>query len=195
MSITTSVNDLIEQSQRLLLEPVSLDGWTPPEVETHEQSDAAENDERERRLKARIDAYLADRQDRLLALRYIREAAHHRAERYSVEAQRWQAKARDQQGMATYCEQLAMNVLVNDRQLSGASEGEPHKVEFDNGVKIGLRITRPVVVSDIDMLPAKLVRVKTTREPDKVAIGKLLKAGEVVSGARLGVNETVDWGR
>ena len=88
-----------------------------------------------------------------------------------------------------------MSVLVNDRQLSGASEGEPHKVEFDNGVKIGLRITRPVVVSDIDMLPAKLVRVKTTREPDKVAIGKLLKAGEVVSGARLGVNETVDWGR
>ena len=45
------------------------------------------------------------------------------------------------------------------------------------------------------VLPAKLVRVKTTREPDKVAIGKLLKAGEVVSGARLGVNETVDWGR
>ena len=90
---------------------------------------------------------------------------------------------------------LAVSVLVYDRQLSCASGGGPRMVGFDKGVKIGLRITRPVVVSDIDMLPAKLVRVKTTREPDKVAIGKLLKAGEVVSGARLGVNETVDWGR
>lgn len=195
MSITTATNDLIEQSQRLLCEPITLDGWTPPEVETREQLEAAEGEEWERRFKARIDAYLADRQDRLLVLRYLREAANHRAERYTVEAQRWSSKARDQKGLADYCETLAMNVLVNDRNLSGLGEGEAHKVEFDNGVKIGIRVTRPVVVSDLDMLPAKLVRVKTTREPDKNAIGKLLKGGEVVSGARLGINETVDWGR
>lgn len=195
MSLTQQTNDLIEQSQRLLSDPISLDGWSPPEVETSEQFEAAEEEERERRLRTRIDLYLADRSDRLLALRHIREAAHYRAERYSVEAQRWQAKARDQQGLASYVEQLASNVLQAERQAAGFEPGEAYKVEFPNGVKMGLRISRPVIVSDIDILPAKLVRVKTTREPDKIAIGKLLKAGEVVSGARLGVNESVDWGR
>ena len=194
MSLTQTTNDLIEQAAQLLTRP-SLDGWVPPEVETHEQLLQAEDDEIDRRIRDRLDKFLADRSDRLLLLRHIREAAHHRAERYTIEAQRWQAKARDQQGLASYCEHLASNVLQAERMTCGFGEGEPYKVEFPNGVKMGLRISRPVVVSDIDMLPAKLVRVKTTREADKVAIGKLLKAGEAVSGARLGVAEHVDWGR
>lgn len=196
MSITSAVNDLIEQSIRVLSDPIDLSDWTPPpDIETSEQIEAAEQEERERRLRARIDLYVADRSDRLLALRHVRDAALYRAGQYTIEAQRWSAKARDQSGLAQYAAQLAMNVLVTERAQSGFGEGEPYKVELPNGVKIGLRVTRPVIVSDLEMLPAKLVRVKTTREPDKVAIGKLLKAGEAVSGARLGVSEHVDFGR
>lgn len=195
MTMASAVNDLIEQAIRVLSDPIDMSDWTPPEVETSEQVEAAEQEEREARLRARIDLYVADRSDRLLALRHVRDAALYRAEAYTVEAQRWSAKARDQSGLAQYATQLAMNVLVNERAQSGFGEGDPYKVEFPNGVKMGLRITRPVIVSDLDMLPAKLVRVKTSREPDKVAIGKLLKAGEVVSGARLGVSEHVDFGR
>ena len=195
MTMTSAVNDLIEQAIRVLSEPIDMSDWTPPELETSDQLDAAEQEEREARLRSRIDAYVADRSDRLLALRHVREAAMHRAEQYTIEAQRWSAKARDQAGLAQYATQLAMNVLVNERAQAGFAEGDPYKVEAPNGLKIGLRITRPVIVSDLDMLPARLVRVKTTREPDKVAIGKLLTAGELVSGAKLGVNETVDWGR
>ena len=195
MSLTTEVNDLIEQSIRVLSEPIDMSDWTPPELETSDQLDAAEQEEREARLRARIDAYVADRSDRLLALRHVREAAMHRAEQYTIEAHRWASKARDQSGLGQYATQLAMNVLLNERVQAGFGEGDPYKVEFPNGVKMGLRITRPVIVSDLDMLPAKLVRTKVSREPDKVAIGKLLKAGEVVSGARLGVSEHVDFGR
>ncbi len=195
MNLTAQANDLVEQAARLLSDPIDLSDWRPPELETSEQLESLEQEERERRLKLRIDAYLADRSDRLLALRHIREAAHWRMERYTVEAQRWQAKARDQKGLADYCEQLAMNVLVAERTLCGFGPGEAHRVEFPNGVKMGIRITRVVQVGDIDSLPAKYVRVKTTREADKVAIKKLLMDGEIVSGAKLGTNEHVDWGR
>lgn len=195
MNITSQANDLVEQAARLLSDPIDLSDWRPPEVETSEQLDAAEQEERERRLKERIDRYLADRADRLLALRHIREAAHFRVERYTVEAQRWQTKARDQKGLAEYVEQLAMNVLVAERNACGLGPGEVHRVEFPNGVKMGIRVTKVVQVEDIDSLPSKFVRTKTTREADKVAIKKLLMDGEIVSGAKLGTNEHVDWGR
>lgn len=196
MSMTSEVNDLIEQSIRVLSDPIDMSDWVPPlDLETSEQIAAAEQEEAELRLRARINAYLADRSDRLLALRHIREAALYRAEQYTIEAQRWATKARDQSGLANYVAELVRNVLVTERAQCGLEEGDAYKVEFPNGVKMGLRITRPVIVSDLDMLPAKLVRVKTTREPDKVAIGKLLKAGEAVSGACLGVSEHVDFGR
>lgn len=195
MSMTSTANDIIEEAIRILSEPIGLEGWTPPEVETAEQLQAAEDEERDARLRARIDAYTAQRNDGLAFLRHVREAAMRRAEQYTEEAHRWSIKARNQAGIASYAADLAMIILVNERVQAGMGEGDAYRVEFPNGLKIGLRITRPVVVSDMEMLPAKLVRTKTTREPDKVAIGKLLKAGEAVSGARLGVSEHVDWGR
>ena len=42
-----------------------------------------------------------------------------------------------------------------------------------------------VVIDDKDKIPDEYVRVKTSIEPDKVEIGKRLKAGEEVEGAHL----------
>lgn len=42
-----------------------------------------------------------------------------------------------------------------------------------------------VVIEDKDQLPDEYVRVKTSIEPDKIEIGRRLKAGEEVPGARL----------
>ena len=47
----------------------------------------------------------------------------------------------------------------------------------------------------VDNLPPELVRVKTEMSPDKVEIGKRLKSGQSVPGARLVKSESMDWGR
>lgn len=193
MTLTTQINDIIEQAAGLL-SPPDMSDWTPPDapLEVQAQLERAEYD---RRAQAKIDAYLADRSDRLACLRAIREAAADRADAYESQAEPWQRMAERQRRLKTYVEQLAINVLVAERAACGGNMGEPYKVELPNGTKIGLRVTKVVVVSDIDSLPGKYVRTKTTRDADKVSIKRAIDAGEVVPGARIGTNEHVDWGR
>lgn len=194
--MTLTVNDLIEEAARLLTEPVHMDDWQPVghETETLEQHEAAEEEERFARWQSRLDAYLADRADRLALLRHIRTQALVRAAHYDDEARRWQRKRDQQKGLADYCESLARNVLVIERELAGKDAGEPYRVELPNGVKMGLRVTHAVEATTDELAP-EWVREKVTREPDKIAIKKALEAGQDVHGARLAVREHVDWGR
>ena len=48
-----------------------------------------------------------------------------------------------------------------------------------------LRKSTAVIITSEEDVPSQLMRTKTTTDPDKVAIGKQLKAGEVVPGAEL----------
>lgn len=50
---------------------------------------------------------------------------------------------------------------------------------------IRLRNSTAVVITEESSVPSQMMRTKTTSEPDKVAIGKQLKAGEEVPGCEL----------
>jgi hypothetical protein len=187
-----TANDIIDEATRLLVEPVDLGDYHPTDVETHEQYEAALDEERERRWQARLNAYLADRSDRLALLRHVYRAANDRATRYKQEAQAWERKAKGQLGLAEYCESLTRNVLVAERQLAGRSGA--YRVELPNGTKMGLRVTK-AVEADVTVLPTEYVRTRVTREPDKIAIREALESGAVVEGAHFVERESVDWGR
>lgn len=194
MSLTSQINDIVEQAASLL-SPPDMSDWSPPEDAPIEAQVEAERAEYDRRAQAKIDAYLADRTDRLLCLRAIREAAQTRADAYENQAAPWERMAARQKGLVAYCEQLTKNVLVMERASAGGNHGEPYKVTLPNGIKVGLRVTQIVQVTDFEMLPGKFVRTKTVREADKTAIKKLLLVGEPVPGAKLGMSEWIDWGR
>ena len=194
--MTLTVNDLIEEAARLLTDPVDLSDWQPlgHETETLEQHEEAEAEERMARWQRRLDAYLADRADRLALLRHVRQQALVRAANYDDERRRWERKRDYARGLADYCERCTRDVLVIERRLAGLDEGHPYRVELANGVRMGLKVTRAVEAS-VDELAPEWVREKVSREPDKVAIKKALDAGQDVHGARLVVREHVDWGR
>ncbi len=50
---------------------------------------------------------------------------------------------------------------------------------------MSLRKSTAVIITSEEDVPFQLLRSKTTTEPDKIEIGKQLKAGEVVPGAEL----------
>ena len=57
---------------------------------------------------------------------------------------------------------------------------------FDLGLfKLSFRKSTSVEVIDVDQLPDSYKRVKTTIDPDKVAIKKAIEAGQEVSGATI----------
>lgn len=192
--LTDSINDIVEQAAGLLSPPDMRD-WSPPDDAPPDIAERLEAEEYDRRAQARIDAYLADRSDRLMCLRAIRSAALRRAEDYTAQAVPWQRLAERQRRLAEYVERLARNVLVAERTACGGAEGEPYKVQLPNGVKLGLRITRVVQVRSLDDLPAGYARIKTEKSADKIAIKRALEQGQDVPGAMLGTNEHVDWGR
>lgn len=194
MRLTETVNDVVAQAASLL-SPPDMSDWTPPADAPPDVQWLAEVAEYDRRMQAKIDRYLADRSDRLLALRALREQAYARAQHYEAQASPWERMADRQRRVGDYCEQLARNVLVTERAQAGVAIGEPYRVTLPNGQRLGLRITKVVTVTDADALPENCVRVTVTRAPDKTAIRKLLDAGQDVPGAIVGKNEHVDWGR
>lgn len=50
---------------------------------------------------------------------------------------------------------------------------------------VSFRKSETVAVDDIKLIPAELLRVKTTVEADKTAIKEAIKAGQQISGCRL----------
>lgn len=187
-----NTTDLVEEAWRLLIAPIDLGDWTPDNCETLEQVEAAEQEERRRRWAEVLEAYIAQRSDRLEVLRYVRRAALDRIAQYEDEAKRWTRRRDNQRGLVEYVERMAHNVLVAERELAGASG--PYRVELPNGAKVGIRVTS-AVEANVSELANEWVRTKLVTEPDKVKIKKALEAGEEVRGARLVEREHVDWGR
>jgi hypothetical protein len=157
------------------------------------------DEDRESAIRAhtqhRIDKWLADRQDRLQRIRYVRMAALKRKEAIETEMKRYAVRAAREASLARYCEELATNLLEVERTLSGSGRGEAFRVDLADGARVGIRISVAVSAPDVDALPDEFVREKVIREPDKIELGKRLKAGEVIPGASLVKNEGIDWGR
>ena len=57
--------------------------------------------------------------------------------------------------------------------------------------KITFRTSKKVIISDDDAVPEKFIKLEITSKVDKKAIGEALKAGEVVNGCYLEVNNNI----
>lgn len=54
-------------------------------------------------------------------------------------------------------------------------------------IKINFRKSESVEIPDLAMLDSRFIKVKTVREPDKIAIKKAIESGESVQGATINV--------
>lgn len=193
MNLTESINDIIEQAAGLL-SPPDMSGWEPPADAPGELREKLEREEYDRRAQSKIDAYLADRSDRLACLKAIREASGDRAAAYKEQAAPWLRMAERQERIKAYVEQLARNVLEAERTAAGFGDDEPYAVTLANGVKMGLRLSPwSVKVADVEELPGRFVKVEKTALRE--AIARALEAGKVVPGATRTRGLHVHWGK
>lgn len=126
-----------------------------------------------------LDAYLnelgSQEQDKIDAFgNFIRiEAA--RAEALKVEAARLASKARTASNRIAYLKQRYLDTM----QRNGLQKvrGQIYA--------LSVRATDIVSITNQDALPQQFIRVKTTVEPDKVALKAALKAGQEIPGAAL----------
>lgn len=58
-------------------------------------------------------------------------------------------------------------------------------------MKISLRASESVEIEDVNSIPADYMVTKVTTQPDKSRIKAAIKAGEVMSGARIQVNQNL----
>lgn len=56
---------------------------------------------------------------------------------------------------------------------------------------VSFRKSETIEVDDMKLIPAELLRVKTTVEPNKAEIKQLIKSGQAVSGCRLIQNQNI----
>ena len=107
------------------------------------------------------------------------------------------------ENIACYVKNLASDVLdfkAEEKQLAERRKTIERKIEYfkqmlvDNlkGEKfstvkcaVSFRKAESVEVEDIKLVPAELLRVKTTVEPDKTAIKKAIKDGREIGGCKL----------
>ena len=68
------------------------------------------------------------------------------------------------------------------RYLQAMLDGQKWK---SSKAVVSYRKTQSVVVDDLDAIPTDFMRIKTTSEPDKVAIKDALKDGKEVAGVHL----------
>ena len=106
------------------------------------------------------------------------------SEAQQIDAQIKRLKAR-KDGMKRRAETLK-NLMLDAMTSTGLK-----KVQ-DPLVTVYLRKSTATIVDEMDILPKDLLRVKIETSPDLVAIGKKLKAGEVVPGAHLEERQNVN---
>lgn len=192
MGITAQVNDVVEQAANLLALP-DMSDWSPPEDAPDDKVPQMEAEEIDRRMQAKVDRFLADRTDRLLCLKAIREAAQDRAAAYKAQAAPWTRLAERQARLCAHVEQLGRNVLEAERTAAGFEADEPYEVTMPNGVKFALQQSPPALTYVVEDLPGRYVEI--VRKPLTDEIKKALKAGQVVPGAKLTRGLHVRWGR
>lgn len=180
------VDDVIESALALVTAPIDVS-----------DVDEAQVDEAwEEAMAARLDAYIADRDDALRRLRHVRLSVLAARDRYVAELDRLRAKIGRFEKIVSYCDFRGLDLLKLERDLNGGTEGERYKIELPESYA-AIRVTRSsaVVIDDEEELPRSLVRVRV--EPDKRAIKARLKAGQPVSGASLEerTTESMEWGR
>lgn len=106
------------------------------------------------------------------------------SEAQQIDAQIKRLKAR-KDGMTRRADTLK-NLMLDAMTSSGI------KKVSDPLVTVYLRKSTATIVDEMDILPKDLLRVKVETSPDLIAIGKKLKAGEVVPGAHLEERQNVN---
>ena len=106
------------------------------------------------------------------------------SEAQQIDAQIKRLKAR-KDGMKRRADTLK-NLMLDAMTSSGL------KKVYDPLVTVYLRKSTATIVDEMDILPKDLLRVKVETSPDLIAIGKKLKAGEVVPGAHLEERQNVN---
>lgn len=106
------------------------------------------------------------------------------SEAQQIDAQIKRLKAR-KDGMKRRADTLK-NLMLDAMTSSGL------KKVSDPLVTVYLRKSTATIVDEMDILPKDLIRVKVETSPDLIAIGKKLKAGEVVPGAHLEERQNVN---
>lgn len=106
------------------------------------------------------------------------------SEAQQIDAQIKRLKAR-KDGMTRRADTLK-NLMLDAMTSSGL------KKVSDPLVTVYLRKSTATIVDEMDILPKDLLRVKVETIPDLIAIGKKLKAGEVVPGAHLEERQNVN---
>lgn len=113
------------------------------------------------------------------------------------------------ENIACYIKNLTSDIgdfKAEEEQLAKRRKSLERKVEYlkrllcDNmgGVKyssarctVSFRTSEVVQVDSVEHIPAELLRVKNTVEPNKTAIKDALKAGQIISGCKLIENTSV----
>lgn len=106
------------------------------------------------------------------------------SEAQQIDAQIKRLKAR-KDGMKRRADTLK-NLMLDAMTSSGL------KKVSDPLVTVYLSKSTATIVDEMDILPKDLLRVKVETSPDLIAIGKKLKAGEVVPGAHLEERQNVN---
>lgn len=106
------------------------------------------------------------------------------SEAQQIDAQIKRLKSR-KDGMKRRADTLK-NLMLDAMTSSGL------KKVSDPLVTVYLRKSTATIVDEMDILPKDLLRVKVETSPDLIAIGKKLKAGEVVPGAHLEERQNVN---
>ncbi|WP_370852540.1 siphovirus Gp157 family protein [Parasutterella excrementihominis] len=106
------------------------------------------------------------------------------SEAQQIDAQIKRLKAR-KDGMKRRADTLK-NLMLDAMTSTGL------KKVSDPLVTVYLRKSTATIVDEMDILPKDLLRVKVETSPDLIAIGKKLKAGEVVPGAHLEERQNVN---
>ena len=136
-------------------------------------------------MDAKIAEWLGNASDKAAALQAVVTRAENQKTFYTKEAQSLTVAATQQEAIAVRCRAMIVGIL---RKQSELGEGTSIK---GAGWSMSLRESTAVDVSDLDALPPRYWRERTSREPDKAAIKADIESGVVVPGASLKLNHSV----
>lgn len=173
--------------------------YTAPEPDGGELERLTADEAELAALRAAVDEdALGETRDVLQRLRAWRSVSQSQAAMLRAEADRLTRRADRYEATAAYADSRALEVLRVERAAQGLGEKERIKVATLDGYA-AIKVTRPepVVIDDEAELPRWAWRQKDP-EVNKAELRRRLKAGAVVTGARLDTEkrvESMEWSR